>query len=229
MPFRWIAFQRVRVGGRRASARSTAQTSASGRVVAELEAGRRVRRLVRRRRPCRSGRRWRGRSGPCRSAGCTSGSARRARTTTASGTCRLPASMRCASRSSKPIRAATRSGCRAGQLPPQVLAPAVAAAEHHPGRVERHQSIAPRRATRSQPFWCVSRVTMPISGRAIAASSSGRPAASSSARFTTAFRSSVPRVEVRRQVPIGRGIPRLGVDAVEDADEIRARGSRGCR
>ena len=52
-----------------------------------------------------------------------------------------PASMQCASRSSNPIVADTRSGIPRRQVAPQILVAALAAAEHHPRRVERHQLV----------------------------------------------------------------------------------------
>ena len=93
---------------------------------------------------CRPGRRPPARPEPCRSAGCTSDSARTARIATASGRCRRPPSIRCASASSKPMRTPIRSGWAAASRGPQVLVARLARAEHDEGRVETRQVVGER-------------------------------------------------------------------------------------
>ena len=169
---------------------------------------------------CRPARRWRAPPAACRSAGCTSGSGRRARSATASGTGRRPprSGARAPRRSRSPPprgpgwRAASR-GKRALELRVRPC-PATASCAGSAA------SSAIAAAMRSTPFWCVRRPTKPSSG--------------------------MPRVDLQVQPPLQRllverfllratkrrsvaarcasrgRIPVRGVDAVQDAGQRAA-------
>ena len=192
--------------------------SDSGVQVVEHEAGAAAGRLVVVARRCRPGRRSRARPAACRSAGCTSGSGRTARSATASGRSRRPP--RCGG------RGRCRSGARRGSDRRGARRPRRRSARRRGRRCRAARSARPSSgcassacASTSNPFCGVSRPTMPNSG------TSGRTAQAGlllQRRLARRLAGQVARVEVRRQVRVGRRVPLVGVDAVQDADQIAA-------
>ncbi len=166
---------------------------------------------------CRPTRRPPARSAPFRTAGCTSDSARTARTPTASGRCRR--------RPPPGAPGARRIQCerrRAWDAPPRGREEIVSyfrspdPRNTHAG-IELHQ-FALACSIRSRPFCCTSRETMPTNGRPIASSPRGRPNAPSSARLHSALPDRSLGAEVRRQQRVRFRIPDIGVDAVENPE-----------